>query len=312
MKKKIFYVFMSFLVAFCTTISPAFADDIPTSERPSVWIQLSPVLKSFELSPGEDAEDTFTVQNIGSGTFSYKVYAAPYNITSEQYDADFSQDTAYTQISRWVTFKDADGNFSESATFTIEPEELQEIAFRINTPEDLPAGSQHAIIFAESLKKSEVQGVSAVSRVGLNLRAVALGETNKSSAITDWNTPSYLPSGNINSSILVKNTGNVDIAAGYDYTIENISGKILYEKNNALDVLAATNRRFDFEWEETPLAGIFNVKLTIAAGNSTETYSQIVVVLPPAIIVITVLTAAFFIIMLILFIRHRRSRNIVY
>lgn len=303
---------MALLVAFCTTISPAFADDTPTSDRPSVWIQLSPVLKSFELSPGKDAEDTFTVQNIGSGTFSYKVYAAPYNITSEQYDADFSQDTAYTQISRWVTFKDADGNFSESATFTIEPEEMQEITFRINTPEDLPAGSQHAIIFAESLKKSEVQGVSAVSRVGLNLRAVALGETNNSSEITDWNTSSYLPSGNITSSILVKNTGNVDIAAGYDYTIENISGKILYEKNNALDVLAATNRRFDFEWEETPLAGIFNVKLTIAAGNSTETYSQIVVVLPPAIIVITVLAAAFFIIMLILFIRHRRSRNIVY
>lgn len=280
--------------------------------KPAVWIQLSPILKSYQLEPGKIVDDTFTVQNIGSETFSYKLYAAPYNVTNELYDADFTTENSFSQIYHWVTFRDSDGEYRDTVSYTIKPDEIQEINMRIVSPKNLPSGSQHAIIFAESLKKSNVQGVTAISRVGLNLRAAATGETHLESQITNWTAPSYLASGNITSSISIKNTGNVDTTAGYNYTVRNIYGNILYEQNNTFDVFADTTRRFNFEWEETPLVGIYKIQMTIAAADDTKNFSQVVLVLPPLIASLIIAVITFFIVMTMLFIRKRRSRAIVY
>ena len=282
------------------------------TSKPAVAIQLSPVTKSFQLEPGKIVEDTFTVQNVGAETFSYKLYASPYNILDDEYNADFTSESKFSQIYHWATFKATDGTYSDEVVYTIAPGELQEITLRLTPPTDLPEGSQHAIIFAESLKRTTSNGVSTVSRVGLNLRGIALGETHETAAITNWTAPSYLASGNITSSVTIKNTGNVDVATGYDYVIRDQFGNIVYENNNAYDIFADTNRRFDFEWEETPLMGIYKIELTIAAAGDTEHFYQTTVVMPPIVAAIAIGIISFFVVMTMLFIRKRRSRAIVY
>ena len=124
------------------------ADD---SAKVGTSISLTPVSKVLQISSESEYKDTFKVTNEGNEVMEIEVYSAPYSYvyseTEDAYKLGFSNENSFTQIARWITFKDNDGNYVKNPQFTIEPNGSLEIKYKISTPSNIPAGGQYAVIF---------------------------------------------------------------------------------------------------------------------------------------------------------------------
>lgn len=282
------------------------------TEKPDVWLQISPVSKQTQLGSGGIIKDSFVVENIGTKDFSYKVYASPYSVTDEDYNLSFDNENSYTQIARWIKFKAADGNMLEEATYTIKVGEKQTIEYEINVPKDVPGGGQYATLFAESIPDSadqDASGIKTVSRVGLVLYGHTDGETKKAAEITNFDYTKFLFSGNMNGTSKVKNSGNIDFDASCTLTVKSIFGAELFTKTEAVYILPETERKFNIKWEDTPPLGIFQVTMKTTALDQTREESSVVLVLPIYVVVLSILLLTVIIIWIIIIIRKRRERK---
>ena len=109
-----FLLLFSFsLTGFTLFSSPVYADE----EKPAMRIQISPVENRVTLNANETNEYTFNIDNTGSEGYSFKVYANPYSVLNEQYSPSFSNQNSHTQVSRWITFKNDNGEYSTEATY---------------------------------------------------------------------------------------------------------------------------------------------------------------------------------------------------
>ncbi|MBQ3410044.1 hypothetical protein IJG66_01650 [Candidatus Saccharibacteria bacterium] len=315
------------LAASAIIVPPAFADDeatvtntteSTTEEKPDVWLQISPVSNRISLVAGQSLEYAFNVENIGSKTFSYHVYAAPYSVENENYDANFSRETSRTQLSRWITFYDGNegDNFVSTAGFTINPGEKQTIRYMVSVPADIPEGGQYATIFAESDNNGATSGsgIKTVSRVGLVIYGRTAGDTREEAEITEYTLKGFLTSGQITGTTTIKNTGNTDFESTYSLIVKSLFGKDLYEKNQVYDVLPDTERHLSLSWPDTPMFGIFQVTASVAAMNASKEETKLVLVIPMFVIIIMLILLTIMIVWIIILIRMRkgqRSRLIV-
>jgi len=317
MKKLINFITASILsfvatVGFCA--APVFADDDNSDDqKPAISIMISPVSNNPTLVAGEKTDYTFTVTNNGSATFSFRVYASPYTVANDSYNAQFDQETSYTQISRWIKFYNEDDELKSEVNFTIDPDEKIKVKYQIAVPDDVPAGGQYATIFAESDKvEGEVKssGVKTSSRAGLIIFGHTDGETKKTAEISDYNIKTFLTSGAIGVSSKVSNTGNVDFSAVHNFTVKSLFGKALYETGDkSYSVLPETTRSTTLEWENTPLMGIFKVQYSVTAADQNISEEKVVVVLPTFAIILLVILLTLVIIWIIILIRKRRERR---
>lgn len=311
-KKRIFSTLLAAL-ALVSSIALAPLTYAEDGEKPAVWLQISPVSNRVTLRPtGSDAlVYTFNVDNIGSETFKYKVYAAPYSVTNESYEVNFSNETNYTQISRWITFQKEDGSFGSTASYEIKPNEKQTITYRISVPDDVPAGGQYATIFAESDNDTNAKssGIKTVSRVGLVIYGRTDGETNDSAEITDFTLTSFLTEGNVETSALVKNNGNTDFTAEHKLVVKKFFGTVAYEKSRVYDVLPDTSRKIEMDWEDTPAFGIFHVTSTVTALDQTKEESKLVLIIPLFVIIVALVLLTIMVVWLIILIKKRRSQK---
>jgi len=282
------------------------------ANTPAVWLQISPVSNRVSLSKGGEYDYSFTVSNIGSEAFGYHVYAAPYSITSEDYAVSFSTETNRTQVARWIKFHTENGEYSDTASFKIEPGETQSVSYRITVPDDIPDGGQYACIFAESDETEgsvSGSGIKTVSRVGLIVYGRTDGNTVDKAEIKDVQIPGFMTSGKITTESKVINAGNTDFEAVYSLNIKSIFGRQLYEKNNSYNVLPDTERRVHMDWEGTPFMGIFQVHYVVRALDQIEETTRLVVIMPIFVIVLSIILLTLIIIWIIILIRKRRERK---
>ncbi|MBQ3310205.1 hypothetical protein IJG73_02075 [Candidatus Saccharibacteria bacterium] len=310
MIKKVFLAALGviFLGAFAAT--PVYAEGEDT--KPAIWLQISPVSERVVLEPGKSLDYQFNVENIGGEAFTYKVYATPYGVTNKTYELNFSTETERTQVSRWITFQDANGNFAQEVSYTIEPGTKQTIPYRISVPASIPDGGQYATIFAESIPSSaasQSSGIKTVSRVGLVIYGRSTGETVNDAEILDYQFNSFLTSGQVNSSATVKNSGNTDFETRYNLVVKSLFGKTIFEKKAVYDVLPDTERDVAVEWPETPLFGIFRITSTVTALDQSEDHTKIVLIIPLFILIIMLVLLTILVIWLIMIIRKRKEQK---
>ena len=289
-------------------ITPAYAEE---DNKPAVWLQISPVSTLVPLDAGTIHDYTFQVENRGTDAFSYKVYARPYYVNTESgdYGLDFTTENNYTQVTHWITFKDVTGNWVDTATYRIEPGKTQDIAYRITVPKDVPSGSQHATIFAESINDSNTGGIKTASRVGLILFGRTSGETINEAQVVDFNIPGFITGGNLTASAKVKNTGNTDFTTSYVFSAYTVFGKEITNQQMAYSVLPDTTRPVTYEWEETPFFGIYKINFRITALDVVEEHSKIVIIMPLPIIIIVLMLLTIIIVWIIMQGRKRRARK---
>lgn len=299
------------LTTLCATLlisQPVLAEEA----LPDVRIQISPVSSLVPLPASSSREYTFSVENTGAKTFSYKVYTTPYSIdtSTDEYQNSFSQETSYTQITRWISFKDINGQWKDTVTFRINPSEKQTITYRIQVPADVPAGGQYATIFSEALNDNvSAEGIRTISRVGLVVYGHSIGDTVLNAQITDLDLSRFLTKGNIGGSARIKNEGNVDFTATHTFTVKTLFGKTLYEQDIVSSVLPETERVIREEWENTPFMGFFAVTYRIVAVDQMEEQTNVVLIMPVLMIIILLILLTGFIIWAIMLNRRRRERR---
>ena len=297
----------------------AFAEGENNNEEPqkvSAQLQVSPVSSRVVLKGGEALEYSLTVKSPEetSDPAPYRVYATPYYVTSESYDLSFSQENSHTQISRWIEFKNPDGEWVSEGNYTVNPGEKQTVEYRVVVPDDIPAGGQYATIFVEGISDDAATtgssaGIKTVSRAGIVIYGTTNGDTHEEATVTDYNFDTFLTGGHLTAEARVANSGNTDFTASYNYTVKNLFGKTLYEDKASKPILPDTTWHMHTEWEESPFMGIFQVSYKVTAPGATQDETKIVLIMPVIVMIITILLLTIIIIWIILFIRKLRARK---
>lgn len=309
----------------------------PTNEEPApgISISISPVSKILQIAGGNEYEDSFKITNGGGSAVKFEVYAAPYSyIYSEENDSytlGFNRENSYTQITRWITFKDADGNWVKNPQFKVEAGESVDVTYKITTPESIPSGGQYAVLFAHTLSDtSEGGGIKTEASPGLVVYGRSLGETNISSEIRDLSIEQWIKKdsteedaeGNkivvtkdynhISAQAKIKNTGNVDFNAIGKLKVDGILGGAVYEtpaNRGRISIIPEAELVVSDEWEETPAFGIFRVTWTVTAGDNTETITSIVAINIAPLIIVVLIVLTIIIVGIIMRVKKRKERR---
>lgn len=211
-------------------------EETTEAQKGGTSISISPVSRIFQLNPSSEYDDVLKVTNDGNENISFEVYAAPYSYVyseeSDTYSLGFNNENNYTQITRWIKVKDANGNYVSKPTFTAAPGETIEVNYRISTPDSIPAGGQYAVLFAHTISSTSggASGIKTEASPGMVIYGRSNGETIVSSEINDivinrtitreasveengQSIRKNVTFNHINASAKVKNTGNLDFNA---------------------------------------------------------------------------------------------------
>lgn len=307
--------------------APVYAEGEGEEATPATWLQISPTAATVTLMGGQTLVDNadncpkdleegcaVEVKNIGTEPFRYRMYVTPYVVSGENYELDFSESasTSYTQISRWITFRTAEGSYAKEITATINPGESQIVRYRIEVPEDVPGGSQYAVIWAQTLPdSSKPNGVQTISQAGMVVYGRSIGDTRQSAEVNDYEFQGFSFGGNLTARATVKNTGNTDFDAYYYYTAKTFFGKEIYSKKDAISTFpdSSTEYHIDVNWENPPLLGIFTVNFRVSAADTEIDKTKIVVIMPIFILILLILLLTVIIVWIIIIIRKRKERK---
>lgn len=278
--------------------------------------QIFPVSNVITLEAGKTSEYTLKVTNPSkTEVTSYQIYTSPYSYTylpdQDEYVLGFSTENNYTQITRWISFKDTSGNFVPNLTVSIKPEETREITYRIAAPASIPNGGQYAVIFAQTINDySENEGIKTNTRAGLIVYGHAVGETIKTANIIESKiNKSFLTDGNISANGKVQNTGNIDISVVSTLKIDNIFGINHYKHEKTTSVIPETTAKINDEWPDTAFFGIFKATWTIEAGDKTEEKTAVILVMPIAVMIVMGILLTIIIIWIIILIRKHSEQK---
>ena len=308
------------LTGLATTAS-VYAESAEGGQRNA--LQVTPSGARLTFGPGEVLEGhaehcprgddgcSLTVTNIGTGPIHFRVYISPYVVSGEANELSFSEEnaTSYTQLSRWVEIQNEDGEWGKEAVFYAEPNEGKTVQYRITTPEDMPGGSQYAVIWAQIMSDGESEGIETVGQIGAVLTGRSTENIVETAEISDYDFQKFAFNGPLTAQATVKNTGNVDFAARYYYVAKTIFGKELYS-NGEDDFVAAypgTTYHIEHVWEDTPFLGIFQVEWKIVAADAEETHSAVVIIMPIIVMIVMILLLTVIIIWIIIISRRRKE-----
>ncbi len=305
------------------TVGAVFAEEEGGSGT-STSISLSPVSDVLELSSNQTYEKTFNVKNSGSEDMKVEVYAAPYSyVYSEEedvYKLGFSKENSFTQITRWITFKDANGNWVAKPTYTIKPNEALDISYKVTTPDNIPAGGQYAVLFAHSLTSaSTASGIKTEASPGMIIYGRSTeGEAIRSAEISNMKIElknnEETKSNNFFATAKIKNTGNLDFSAVGKLKVDAIIGFGSYETPNTgtnatTSIIPEVELAISDEWKDSPGFGIYKATWTVQAGDSNEVVEKIIFINPLLFIFITIILLTIIIGGAIIGVRKRKERR---
>ncbi|MPT14539.1 MAG: hypothetical protein E2601_06495 [Microbacterium sp.] len=264
-------------------------------------ITLSPTREKLALDPGEVYEGTFEIFNSGSSGLDYTAYVSPYQISDIDYqNPDFDTEAPRTQLSRWVTVLQSEG--------TLAVDEIVEVPYRIEVPNDVPAGGQYAAIFVETaLPDSDGSSVVAKSRAGILLYVTVNGDTREEGLITESAIKWWQPEAPLMGSTIVQNSGNTDFFVSTTFHVANVFGAEAFDVSRQSPVLPDTSRRITMEWPDS-VPGIYQVTTTTSFLGTETTQTQWVVVLPVPLVIGIMIGLLLVSAVLFLLSRSRRNR----
>jgi hypothetical protein len=224
------------------------ASDLPAEQSPAlpaVQLQISPTTQRFEFNPGENYEGTLELINAGRQEFSYRVYAAPYSVSNDQYDADFNTPTSGTLIVDWIKIATDDGRLA--------PGEATKIDYLVTVPQDIPAAGQYAAIFVETVPDANAaptQGVIITQRVAMLLFARLNGETKEEGEVVSQELAGWWWSPPVTTDSVVANTGNIDFEVNYFLRVTDSRGRERLVDQRSVILLPQTQRAVELSWDD--------------------------------------------------------------
>lgn len=253
-------------------------------------ITMSPMNQSIVLIPGDTYEATFTISNsVNSSDDTYYELDVDSFYLDDKSEAMFGTHEDNNKMVDWV-------RFISPTEGVLRPNEVRDIKFAIDVPDDAPAGGQYASIVAimktdeaddnrnDSVGDDSRATIKEVQRIGHLVYAEVAGDTIRDGEIVDANVPGFLLSGNIKGTSLIKNSGNVHGNAKYTLQVYPLfSDEEIYtnEENQDTQIIFPNRTVYsETEWAETPSIGIFNVVYTVEFENAKAEISKMVIICP--------------------------------
>lgn len=305
----------------------SFASAAVYAEDGASSLKVSPSGTNVQLTAGATLEGTvdgcvssisdgcfINVENTGSRAFNFKVYVTPYAVTGSDNELDFSAETTYTQIARWIQVKNAEGEYvdvdgEKSVTFSAAPGEVRKVEYRINVPESIPGGAQYAVLWAQILNDADGEGIQTVGQVGSVIKGRSNENTIESAEVSGIDMTRFTFKGPLQAKVHVKNAGNTDFVINYTYTAKTFFGKEIYTNSDRTAAYPEMEYDVAMEWETPPMLGVFNVEFTVNAADQNVTVKHVVVVMPVLVLILLILLLTVVVVWIIIIIRKRKERK---
>ena len=294
-------------------------------------VSIAPRNKILPISSGTTYDDTIEIKNDGPEKIKVDIYATPYFYTHSEandlYTLGFNTENNFTQMSRWITFSNDAGEYTEKASFEVNANESLKVSYRITTPENIPAGGQYCAIFAHVVPSAptEESGIRTEISPGMVIYGHSTeGENIFEATISDLKIKrepnQNTKNKNIFASAKVKNSGNIDFIAKGTLKINSIIGFKNYEtpaNAGVASIIPESELIVSDEWTETPSFGIYKATWTVTTGTtqinaaeeSTETIERIIFLCPVWFIILTIILLTILIIGIIIRYKQRKIRR---
>lgn len=284
-------------------------------------ISLMPVSKILQITSNSIYEDTMTVTNDGDAPIKIEVYAAPYSyVYSENEDAyklGFNTDNNFTQIARWISFKDSSGEWAKKTTFDIAPHDSLDVNYRITTPDNIPGGGQYAVIFAHTLTSSVgANGIRTEASPGMVVYGRSSeGEVKVTPVISDLKIESEATKDakqSFQATAKVKNDGNVDFNAIGVLKVQGLFGDTIYETpepSGRISVIPEAELVVSDTWTDLPFFGIYRATWTVTVGENSETVEKILFVNFVWFLILSIILLTILVVWSIIRVRRRKERR---
>lgn len=275
LNKKSWLAVVAMMFAAATVAVPV----VMAEEEQIYGFSMSPMDQQIVLMPGDSYESSLRVTNPGTHTtdLDYEVSVEPF-YRDDDATAIFENVDGRGEMANWITI-------TSHQTGHLSPNETDEVTFKIDVPEDAPAGGQYAsVIVSSSSSSSEDAMIKETRRIGHLIYAEISGETTRDGEIMNIDVPAFLLSGNVRGSASIKNTGNTHGTATYKLQVFPLfSDEEIYtnEEDPETHLILPDQTYYDeTAWEETPEIGIYNVVYTVEFADKTTQTSKLVIKCP--------------------------------
>lgn len=308
MKKKISKILFAAVALLLAVFAPI---SVSAEDAPISAMVLSPMYQKIILNPGESRDLTVKISNPNDAQsdLQYSVSVGPFSqgLSADDNTIDSQTITAYNQIMDWITLSKESG--------TVKPNSTDVLTFTIDVPYDAPAGGQYASILVKDDTGKNASGGSNVSiesevEMMMIIYAEVAGETIQTGEILENNVPSFLLSNELETTSLVKNTGNVHTDAEYILQVWPLGSSeeiCTNEENPEANLLMPGAERYYSQKCKLPAAGIFNVKQTVKIFGEESVVEKVVIVCPIWLLFIIFFVIAAVIIWLVMRARGRKK-----
>ena len=288
------------------TEQPVAEETVPSE---GAAIEISPLTKRVALKAGDAYTSSISVKNTGNEAATISVYATPFSVSEDGETQVYDAETAYTQISRWITVKNDEDSYESKASFRLEPGDNKTVDYKISVPEDVPGGGQYAVLFVEALPEDKSENKIHISnRAGMTIYATMPGEPNRSVHLGETSVNSIVTDGNIGVLTHVKNDGNIDFQTSIELSAYSIFGKQLYNDSVLVSIFPESSKTIFAHWENAPTFGLYRLEYSISALNVYTTGSRIILAMTPLVMIFAIILLLGTIIGVVYLIR-RRSTN---
>jgi len=284
MKRFLAVLLVAVLALFTVTTVPVNAEE---AEKVTS-ITLEQAVVSLQLDPGETHNGQFEVTN--SGDLMFDMTVTPEFFTPGAINGDrFTTEGRFTEIHKWI-------KLPKTEYKRVMPGETVTVRYTIEVPLDAPAGGQYAginVTVGGGEVDKDKMGVAVARQLQYRIYATVAGDTDNRGFVSAYDIPGWVKSGDLMTSLAIKNEGNTDFTALSYLTVKTLFGKEVYKTPE--DARSATFVFPETESEVVELAmvepkiGIYRVtQSTLLTGRTIEN-SEWVIVAPVWLVIVVVI-----------------------
>lgn len=281
--------FITLLVIGIATIIGFFyhLDGVNATNTPESSMFVTPLTTKISLEAGEQYEGSIKVANSGTATedLKYSLKIAPYSINKDDANNDdygnfdVNTYTQYNSITDWITLDRESG--------TVQPNTTDVINYAINVPNDAPAGAQYAsILVINENNEEDATGnimIKNKMQIASAIFANVAGNTIEKGLIVENYIPSFNTTGELETTSMVRNEGNVYTDAEYTLQVWPLFSNeeiCTNEENPDTSLVLPDTERYHTQSCNLPAVGIFKAKQIVRIFGEESIVEKTVIVCP--------------------------------
>ncbi len=264
-------------------------------------LTISPAVSQIKVNPGQSVSGSFLIINQGDGTYSFNVYATPYNVTGQDYTPDYKAIPGAVDVSSWFKFSIESGS--------VAPGQTEKVNYTLSVPAGTQDGGYYAVAFGQTNNPKALIGVTINERVGMLFLMQVGDKVVKKGLLQTWQS-NFFQSPPLTSNIKIENSGSIYFRANFQYKVSDLFGNTKYLLNGQKFILPQTVRNLSLPWNKSPSFGLFKVSGNVNfLGKNQYLGTKYVLVMSKAVRIYTGIIISLIIVSYIAFSLGRRKRK---